>query len=631
MSLRACRNPTAMNKPTLLLLRLRSTTTPVASSSSLISAPISARLGAPKQRLLQPNRALARRQLVALRPTERPSLIAPSSSSSPSPSVAPTTSTPSFASGDEEALLLLSDDDESEDARDLRDPAPPLNLAEGDVETVVSLRALLAFAAPTAAIWVVGPTLGLIDAAVVGTRSALELAALSPGTVLCDYASYIFTFLAVAATNMLSLRFAKGDGDGASGALNDSLTVSLWLGVALAAATLASAPKLLGLLVGGGGGGGGGEIIIAPALSYVRIRAFGAPFALVGFVAQAFFLAALDARTPLAAAALAGLLNLAGDALLVCGLGWGIAGAALATVAAQAAAAAYLLLSLRKPLRAGTAGPPPDELGVEKGHARWTPRVNSLAQMATRVPSRAGARELFGYAGPVVALLATKVALYSACAARAAQAGGGAPGAAAHHVAISAFLFFACAGDSVCAGAQSFLPPAIGSPRRAAAVGKGLLKAGVVAGAANSVLAGVALTAAALPGAFTTCEATRAILASVAPVAAAALGLHCASMATEGMLLAARDLKFQTAANFVNVGLCLSSLWLLTSPASPLLLLGAPSSSSFVSALGLRAIWLVLVQFQGVRLLLNGARLWASGDASPLRWTQPLEVGVAAA
>ena len=621
--LRACRNPKALPVSTPTFPRSTTTMTTVtapsaSSTSSLGALPIRAARGAPKQHISRTNHDAAARQLATQGARKRPFLF--SASSSPS------------ASSGADLLLSSSDDKESKSESDAwrEDPPPPVkNLgdAAADATPVVSLGALLRFAAPTAAIWVVGPTLGLIDAAVVGTRSSLELAALGPGTVLCDYTSYIFTFLAVATTNMLSLRFARGDGEGASGALNDSLTVSLWLGVALAAATLISAPKLLDLLVGTGGSSN--RDIIAPALSYVQIRAFGAPFALVGFVAQAFFLAALDAKTPLAAAALAGMLNLFGDVILVCGLGWGIAGAALATVAAQAAAAAYLLVSLRRPLRAGTAGPPPDAGALARGHKRWSPRVSSLIQMISKIPSRDGARELFGYAGPVVALLATKVALYSACAARAAAgAGGGAPGAAAHHVAVSAFLFFACAGDAVCAGAQSFLPPAIGSPRRAAAVGKGLLKAGVAAGAANAALAGAALTAAALPGAFTTCEATRVILASVAPVAAATLGLHCASMATEGMLLAARDLKFQTAANFFNVGLCLSSLWLLTAASSPFL---RSSSALFplVSSLGLRAIWLVLFQFQGIRLFLNGMRLWGSGNASPLRWTRPLKVGVA--
>lgn len=54
------------------------------------------------------------------------------------------------------------------------------------------------------------------------------------------------------------------------------------------------------------------------------------------FVAQAFFLAAMDPMTPLLAASLAGVANLLGDILLVCGFGWGIAGASLATAVAQA-------------------------------------------------------------------------------------------------------------------------------------------------------------------------------------------------------------------------------------------------------------------------------------------------------
>ena len=60
------------------------------------------------------------------------------------------------------------------------------------------------------------------------------------------------------------------------------------------------------------------------------------PAALLIFVAQAYFLAAMDPWTPLAAATLAGAANLGGDIVLVCVAGWGIAGAALATAAAQA-------------------------------------------------------------------------------------------------------------------------------------------------------------------------------------------------------------------------------------------------------------------------------------------------------
>jgi len=55
------------------------------------------------------------------------------------------------------------------------------------------------------------------------------------------------------------------------------------------------------------------------------------------FVTNAFFLAAWDPQTPLRSAIAAGIINLGLDLLLVNVMGWGISGAAVATVAAQVA------------------------------------------------------------------------------------------------------------------------------------------------------------------------------------------------------------------------------------------------------------------------------------------------------
>ena len=57
-------------------------------------------------------------------------------------------------------------------------------------EDDISLASILRFSLPTAAIWVTGPILGLVDSSVVGLRSSTQLAALGPGTVCCDYAAY---------------------------------------------------------------------------------------------------------------------------------------------------------------------------------------------------------------------------------------------------------------------------------------------------------------------------------------------------------------------------------------------------------------------------------------------------------
>lgn len=69
----------------------------------------------------------------------------------------------------------------------------------------VSAQTLIKFFWPTLAIWLINPTLSLIDTAVVGSKSSAQLAALGPGCILCDCNGYLFTFLAVASTLLLTL------------------------------------------------------------------------------------------------------------------------------------------------------------------------------------------------------------------------------------------------------------------------------------------------------------------------------------------------------------------------------------------------------------------------------------------
>ncbi|CAI0378235.1 unnamed protein product [Linum tenue] len=54
------------------------------------------------------------------------------------------------------------------------------------------------FTGPATGLWLCGPLMSLIDTVVIGQGSSLELAALRPGTVFCDYICYVFMFLSVA-------------------------------------------------------------------------------------------------------------------------------------------------------------------------------------------------------------------------------------------------------------------------------------------------------------------------------------------------------------------------------------------------------------------------------------------------
>ena len=96
-------------------------------------------------------------------------------------------------------MVRLVDDVAAADA--IADPTPLLTVVITELlpdtttttkpsEDDISLASILRFTLPTAAIWVTGPILGLVDSSVVGLRSSTQLAALGPGTVCCDYAAY---------------------------------------------------------------------------------------------------------------------------------------------------------------------------------------------------------------------------------------------------------------------------------------------------------------------------------------------------------------------------------------------------------------------------------------------------------
>ncbi|RWR92260.1 protein DETOXIFICATION 46, chloroplastic [Cinnamomum micranthum f. kanehirae] len=73
------------------------------------------------------------------------------------------------------------------------------------------VKEIVRFAGPATGLWICGPLMGLIDTVVLGRSSSLELAALGPGTVVCDNTSYAFMFLSIATSNMVATARAKKD------------------------------------------------------------------------------------------------------------------------------------------------------------------------------------------------------------------------------------------------------------------------------------------------------------------------------------------------------------------------------------------------------------------------------------
>jgi len=443
---------------------------------------------------------------------------------------------------------------------------------------------IIRFVLPTLGLWIMNPILGLVDTAVVGQSSAVELAALAPGVLLCDHSTYVFNFLSIATANLLALTFGANDKEQTEKVLCDSLMVAVILGVLISGVYFGFAGQFVSLMTGAKG-----AALVPAASVYVQIRSLGLVAALVASVLQAFFLAARNPITPMLSVVTAGVLNLIGDLLLCKVFGMGIAGAAIATVAAQFITCGLLLAAaVRKQ---------PDTSS--------SPAAGWKLQLRAFLPSPAVVMRLMKFAGPVGLVLFTKVAMYVWLGSMASNLGS--IGTGAHHIAFSVFMFFAVFGDAVSMAVQSFLPPTIGHPSaQPERLGQRFLMAGAVVGICNSLLASAILLGAA--GVFASNPLVIATVADLVPCVVAGLFVHCCSMATEGIMLAGRKYYYLLATYTVNVVLAVA----------------AYHGSMTVGGLSqLHSVWMGTITFQLIRLVVNLVTL--ASPASVLKLREPLQ------
>lgn len=446
-----------------------------------------------------------------------------------------------------------------------------------DDKDELSLLALLRFVLPTCGVWVIAPVLSLVDTAVVGTRSTIELGALGPATMLCDYLAYIFTFLTIAVTNRVSICISRRNLNGAGNVVSNSLGLGAALGLGLSVVLMLISSPVLSLIAGKAS-----AQLVAPATAYVRLRTLGLIGFMVGQVGQGFFLAAEDPITPLLALSVAGIGNLFLDLLLVNSFGMGIRGAALATAAAQIASAAILLVRLFQPLRFGS-------LKGTTLPVKWT------------MPKFQPAMRFMSSCGSVIGMLVAKVVMYSLLTSIA--TGLSPVSSGAHHVVFSLFLFFCFVGEGIGMAAQAFLPRFVGKPKKAWGLALSLQKSAVFVATFLAMGAGLFLLC--CPFLFTKSPAIAAQMIQLVPFFSAVMFFHAASMMTEGLLLAGQDTRFLAASYGANIFFCLLTVGFLR-----------------WTGLGLPAVWWTILQFQALRLVINWARMQQKG--SVLNRTTPL-------
>ncbi|KAG6541706.1 hypothetical protein Mapa_016971 [Marchantia paleacea] len=441
---------------------------------------------------------------------------------------------------------------------------------------IEQMREILVFAGPALGIWLSGPLMSIIDTAVVGQSSSLELAALGPGTVLCDQLSYVFMFLSISTSNLIATALAHKDEAEAAGHLSRLLFISLFCGVTMMLIIELFSTNLLQAFVGVKN-----YSIIPAARTYVQIRALAWPIVLVGMVSQSASLGMKDSWGPLKVLAIASVVNLVGDVVLCSFFHYGIAGAAWATMASQYIAGLLMLKSL--------------------GDKGYNP-------LAISIPSWSDLSHIMKLAAPILLSMLSKVCFYTLITYLATSLG--AMTLAAHQVMIGVFSLCTVWGEPLAQTAQSFMPALIYGTNRNLKQARSLLRTLIVIGMVVGVTLGcIAVSVPWLfPGIFTSDPMIISQMRAITLPFFLSLMMTPPTLSCEGTLLAGRDLKF--------LGYSMASCFV---GGSFLLLLCNKIG------VGLAGSWWTLVAFQTTRFVQSYTRL--CGPKSVLA-DEPLSTGV---
>ncbi len=186
------------------------------------------------------------------------------------------------------------------------------------------------------------PLISIVDTAFVGRLGTQELAALGVSAAVFLFAFSLFNFLAYGTTPLVAGALGRGNPTEAARYAGQAVAVAVGLGVVSMFILRGFASEVVGVI------GGGGDTVPL-ATQYVTIRALALPAMLVVTAGHGVFRGHGDTWTPLWITIVFNVVNIVLDPILIFGLGWGLGGAAVATVVAQYIGAVLFLVFLVKP------------------------------------------------------------------------------------------------------------------------------------------------------------------------------------------------------------------------------------------------------------------------------------------
>lgn len=214
------------------------------------------------------------------------------------------------------------------------------NLTEGKIAST-----LFRFAIPVFFTLFLQALYGGVDLLIVGQfAETADVSGVATGSMLLSTVTNVTTGLSMGITILVGERIGQKDRDGAGRAIGGGIFLFALFGIFLTVVMLFGAEILAGLLHAP-------EEAFAETVAYIRICGGGSLFIVAYNVLGAIFRGIGDAKTPLVTVLIACVVNICGDLLLVEVFHMGAAGAAAATVAAQAISVIVsLILISRKEL-----------------------------------------------------------------------------------------------------------------------------------------------------------------------------------------------------------------------------------------------------------------------------------------
>lgn len=388
-------------------------------------------------------------------------------------------------------------------------------------------RAILALALPALGALIAEPLFVATDTAMVGHLGSVELAAIGIAGTVLQSAIGLMNFLAYATTPLVARRLGAGDVRGAFRAGVDGVWIALLVGAVLAIAGWFGAEAIVTWF------GAPPEVTEAAAL-YLRLSSLGIPGMLVLVAAVGLFRGLQDTRTPLVLAIAGSVANVAANAVLIYGLGWGIAGSAIGTAVIQSATGiAAVVIAARRGAR----------LGVT---LRWHPAGAEFVESLTT-----GGWVFLRTASLRIILLGTI----------AAATNHGETTLAATTVLFTVFFLIALGLDALAIAAQALVGHALGAADvpRVRAIVRRLLVLSLLSGLI--VCAVLAALSPVLGWIFTTDPDVLAVLPAGVLVLALSTPIGAIVFALDGILLGAGDGRHLALLGLVNLAVMVPALW----------------------------------------------------------------------